>query len=111
MTLQAVGWLPGRLLSLTVTLERSTEDQTRAKSMAWLIVGSLHDDKLLVGERISLQAFPSPYVINTSTRSPSTGLPLFYVHFDPKTSRAELCVQPAAAVYSTGCDPALASCT
>ena len=40
-----------------------------APSPARLLVGSLHDDALLVCRQLALEQFPSPLVLRTRTRS------------------------------------------
>ena len=68
-----VGWLSGQLLSLEICVERSSEQEGASKDWSWLVVGSLHDDKLLLGERLSLQTFQSPYVAKLSTSTSAKG--------------------------------------
>ncbi|PSC72622.1 putative ATP-dependent DNA helicase HFM1 [Micractinium conductrix] len=69
VTLQClpVAWLPGGLVELEITVERLSG--STAPSPARLLVGSLHDDALLVCRQLALEQFPSPLVLRTRTRS------------------------------------------
>ncbi|KAL4457640.1 hypothetical protein ABPG75_012505 [Micractinium tetrahymenae] len=73
ITLQClpVAWLPGGLVELEVTVERTSEGQ--ASSPARLLVGSLHDDALLLCRSLALEQFPSPLVLRCRTRTPVKG--------------------------------------
>jgi hypothetical protein len=66
-----VAWLPGGLLELEVKVER--QGGTSAPSPARLLVGSLHDNALLLCRPLALEQFPSPLVLRTRTRGPAGG--------------------------------------
>lgn len=72
------GWLPGRRLSMQLKVQRQEERMQDAAALkkgchAKLIVGSLHDDALLLVESLSIEAFPSPYIVSLVTRSDTSG--------------------------------------
>lgn len=52
-------------------VERTAEGQ--ASSPARLLVGSLHDDALLLCRPLALEQFPSPLVLRCRTRTPGKG--------------------------------------
>ena len=68
--------MPARCCALTApaaplpcsAVER--EGSSAATSPARLLVGSLHDDALLVCRCLALDQFPSPLVLRTRTRAP-----------------------------------------
>ncbi|KAL4421686.1 hypothetical protein ABPG77_010630 [Micractinium sp. CCAP 211/92] len=66
-----VAWLPSGLVELEVTVTRTAEGQ--ASSPARLLVGSLHDDALLLCRALALEQFPSPLVLRCQTRTPVKG--------------------------------------
>ena len=63
-------------MALQLKLEREKQQKPlgpTSNTQAKLLVGSLHDDALLLYENISIEAFPSPYVVSLSTQSCTKG--------------------------------------
>lgn len=52
-------------------MERTGGSEGRAP--ASLLVGSLHDNALLLCRALALESFPSPLVLRTRTRAPALG--------------------------------------
>lgn len=62
-------YCPTLLATCLPAVERTGDSQ--APSPARLLVGSLHDDALLLCRPLALEKFPSPLMLRTRTRTPS----------------------------------------
>lgn len=71
------GWLPGKWATLQLKIEREESEEPLKMgtegSHAKLIAGSLHDDRLLVYENMSIDSFTSPYTVKFTTHSSAEG--------------------------------------
>ncbi|PRW56253.1 putative ATP-dependent DNA helicase HFM1 isoform A [Chlorella sorokiniana] len=108
-----VSWLPGRLVELEITVERVSGSD--APSPCRLLVGSLHDNALLLCRALALESFPSPLVLRTRTRSPvkGRGTPIQVVasivheRLVGVDSAIKVVVPPGVELQGRACQPAL----
>lgn len=70
----ALAWVPGRLLELEVTLVRvEGSGGASSRTPAKLLVGTLHDNALLLCRPLCMESFASPMSLRVRTQAPVKG--------------------------------------
>ena len=89
-------------MALQLVITRLGEDQSKAGASqnARLVVGTIHDDALLLCQHLRLDAFASPYTLSFTTRSAPRGTIL--QHF-PATTCNKLQLQHLATLAFCYC--------